>query len=156
PRLPHSSGERTEHTMSPVIEPLPTKNPKISSDLYSTGTSFAIGLPRLVRSIVVRFFSTSLRRATQRALNVCARTVFLGLTHRHSLDCNRFQSAGCLSPSSALTTSNSPCRRARRERLAPSIPACWECRRFQSPRNLQSAVVAGLRVEACNCILVSN
>src|SRR5262249_58132121 len=142
--------------MSPVIEPLPTKNPKISSDLYSTGTSFAIGLPRLVRSIVVRFFSTSLRRATQRALNVCAGTVFIGLTHRHYMDCNHLQSAGCLSPSSALTTSNSPCRRARRGRLVHFFPRCWECRRFQSPRNLQIAVVAGLRGGACICLLVSD
>src|SRR5713226_1114235 len=58
-RSPHSSGEKAGETISPLILILPLKKPKISSFCFSTGTSFATGLPRLVIRTAWRLAWTS-------------------------------------------------------------------------------------------------
>ena len=77
-RLPQSFGGRGE-TISPVIEPRPFMKPKMSSVSFSMGESFAIGLPRLVMTMVSRLAWTSSMMAKQRALNSPA-GIFLAFT----------------------------------------------------------------------------
>src|SRR5205823_8274965 len=57
--LPISSEDRAGETTSPVTEPLPLKNPKISSVSVFTGSSFATGSPCLVITTVSRLALTS-------------------------------------------------------------------------------------------------
>src|SRR5438128_1709534 len=76
-RLPHSSEDRAGETTSPVTEPLPLKNPKISSVSVFTGTSFATGSPCLVITTVSRLALTSSMMARQLVLNAPAGMVFI-------------------------------------------------------------------------------
>src|SRR5256712_4637475 len=75
--LPHSSEDRAGETTSPVTEPLPLKNPKISSVSVFTGTSFATGSPCLVITTVSRLALTSSMMARQLVLNAPAGMVFI-------------------------------------------------------------------------------
>ena len=54
PNSPHSSGERTGETTSPVMRPRLRKNPKMSSPEVLSGTSIATGLPCLVMTTASR------------------------------------------------------------------------------------------------------
>src|SRR6266700_2962363 len=76
-RFPHSLEASAGATTSPVIEPLPTKNPKISSVPALTGTSFATGSPCLVMTTVSFLAFTSSMMARQFVLNAPAGIVFI-------------------------------------------------------------------------------
>src|SRR5207253_9699327 len=67
-------------------EPLPLKNPKISSVSVLTGMSFATGSPCLVITTVSRLALTSSMMARQLVLNAPAGMVFIRSLVNRSLD----------------------------------------------------------------------